>query len=138
MSDKIELSVRHKRFADGIMEGETYGSAYQAAGYACKNLEIATQAASRLSRNVKIQEYIRQKQEEERHLNQLRMARMAAKIVARFNKMADDPDVDNRTKYLIGKDILDRAGYKPKEEIELTGNIAINISIPKGVKDDEL
>jgi phage terminase small subunit len=122
----VTLNARQKKFAEEYwISGHGTQSAINA-GYSKKS---AHTQANLLLKNIKVQEKIKELENESRTLLQQQFARDA--IEARkimFNIMADDDAPDN-VRLSAAKDFLDRAGYKPTEDMNInaTGDMGIQI-----------
>jgi phage terminase small subunit len=92
------------------------------AGYSKATAEVQ---ASRLLRNVKIQEYIRNAQTDIKAL----FMQEAKKSLLTIMELRDDEKAPKNVRLKAAQDILDRAGYKPTEkltaEIQSTNNTTL-------------
>ena len=122
----MTLNQRQKKFAHEYWISGNGTQAAIKAGYSEKS---AHTQANILLKNIKIQEKIKEYEEESRTLLQQQFARDA--IEARkimFNIMQDD-DAPENVRLSAAKDFLDRAGYKPTEDMNVhsTGDMGIKI-----------
>ena len=90
------------------------------AGYSAKS---AASQASQLLKDIKVQEYLEQRKAEiSRELKQefIYDALEARKIM--YDIMNND-DAADRDRIAVARDFLDRAGFKPTDEVKLTGKL---------------
>lgn len=122
----MTLNARQKKFAEEYwVSGHGTQSAINA-GYSKKS---AHTQANLLLKNIKVQEKIKELENESRTLLQQQFARDA--IEARkimFNIMADD-DAPENVRLSAAKDFLDRAGYAPVDEHDITTNGGLDIKV---------
>lgn len=90
------------------------------AGYSAKSAEAQ---ASQILKNPKVQEYLKQRKSEiSQDLKQefIFDALEARRVMYAIMK---DPDAADRDKIAVAKDFLDRAGFKPVDEVSVSGNV---------------
>ena len=122
----MTLNARQRKFAQEYwVTGNGTQSAIKA-GYSEKTAHVQ---ASNLLKHPKIKILIKELEEESRALLQQQFARDA--IEARkimFNIMRDD-DAPENVRLSAAKDFLDRAGYKPTEDMNIhsTGDMGITV-----------
>ena len=122
----MTLNARQTKFAQ---EYWATGNGTQSAIKAGYSEKTAYSQANQLLKNVEIQKKIKELEEESRALLQQQFARDA--IEARkimFNIMQDD-DAPENVRLSAAKDFLDRAGYKPTEDMNIhsTGDMGITV-----------
>ena len=122
----MTLNARQTKFAQ---EYWATGNGTQSAIKAGYSEKTAYSQANQLLKNVEIQKKIKELEEESRALLQQQFARDA--IEARkimFNIMRDD-DAPENVRLSAAKDFLDRAGYKPTEDMNIhsTGDMGITV-----------
>ena len=91
-----------------------------AAGYSEKT---ASSQASMLLKHPDVSEYLRQRKSEMAQALRDEFIFDALEAKKAMYNIMTDPDADNRDKITIARDFLDRAGFKPGEEVKVTGNI---------------
>ena len=91
-----------------------------AAGY---SEQSAASQACQLLKNPEVAEYLKKRKAEiaQDLRDEFIFDALEAKK-AMYNILVD-PDADNRDKITIARDFLDRAGFKPGEEVKLSGSI---------------
>ena len=122
----MTLNARQTKFAQ---EYWATGNGTQSAIKAGYSEKTAYSQANQLLKNVEIQKKIKELEEESRALLQQQFSRDA--IEARkimFNIMQDD-DAPENVRLSAAKDFLDRAGYKPTEDMNIhsTGDMGITV-----------
>ena len=122
----MTLNARQTKFAQ---EYWVTGNGTQSAIKAGYSEKTAYSQANQLLKNVEIQKKIKELEEESRALLQQQFARDA--IEARkimFNIMQDD-DAPENVRLSAAKDFLDRAGYKPTDDMNIhsTGDMGITV-----------
>lgn len=91
-----------------------------AAGYSEKS---ASAQASQLLKNPEVAEYLRMRKGELAQSLRDEFIFDALEAKKAMYAIMTDPDADNRDKITIARDFLDRAGFKPGEEVKLSGSI---------------
>ena len=122
----MTLNARQRKFAQEYWATGNGTQSAIKAGYSQKTAHVQ---ASNLLKHPKIQELIKELEEESRALLQQQFARDA--IEARkimFNIMRDD-DAPENVRLSAAKDFLDRAGYKPTDDMNIhsTGDMGITV-----------
>ena len=122
----MTLNPRQTKFAQ---EYWATGNGTQSAIKAGYSEKTAYSQANQLLKNVEIQKKIKELEEESRALLQQQFSRDA--IEARkimFNIMQDD-DAPENVRLSAAKDFLDRAGYKPTDDMNIhsTGDMGITV-----------
>lgn len=117
----VDLTPKQKKFSDEYLDNGGNGTqAVKDAGYDVKNDNSAAVVGSSNLRKVKIQEYLEEQ------------ADGASSRVVELSKNAESEQV----KLSANKDILDRAGFKPTENIDIKSG-GEKISKPEWYKDFE-
>lgn len=91
-----------------------------AAGYSEKT---ASSQASMLLKHPDVSEYLKQRKAELAQALRDEFIFDALEAKKEMYNILTSPDADNRDKITIARDFLDRAGFKPGEEIKVSGNI---------------
>jgi len=91
-----------------------------AAGYSEKS---AAAQASQLLKNCEVAEYLKKRKAELAQDLRDEFIFDALEAKKEMYKIMTDPTADNRDKITIARDFLDRAGFKPGEEVKLSGSI---------------
>ncbi len=120
------LSPKHIKFLqEYFSNGYNAVEAYMKAGYKVKNRVIASKSASRLLKNVEIQEILDSNLDEARTILKSAAPRMAALLVG----TAESKEVKQGTRLAAAREALDRVGViRPSEaRVEPDFNIQINL-----------
>lgn len=91
-----------------------------AAGYSEKT---ASSQASMLLKHPDVSVYLKQRKAEMAQALRDEFIFDALEAKKEMYKIMTDPDADNRDKITIARDFLDRAGFKPGEEVKVSGSI---------------
>lgn len=91
-----------------------------AAGYSEKS---AAAQASQLLKNCEVAEYLKKRKAELAQDLRDEFIFDALEAKKAMYNILTSPDADNRDKITIARDFLDRAGFKPGEEVKVSGNI---------------
>lgn len=91
-----------------------------AAGYSEKS---ASAQASQLLKNSEVAEYLKKRKAELAQDLRDEFIFDALEAKKAMHDILIDPDADNRDKITIARDFLDRAGFKPGEEVKLSGSV---------------
>lgn len=91
-----------------------------AAGYSEKT---ASSQASMLLKHPDVSEYLKKRKNEMAQALRDEFIFDALEAKNAMYAIMVDPKADNRDKITIARDFLDRAGFKPGEEVKLSGNI---------------
>lgn len=90
------------------------------AGYSEKS---ASAQASQLLKNCEVAEYLKKRKAELAQDLRDEFIFDALEAKKAMYDIMVDPNADNRDKITIAKDFLDRAGFKPGEEVKLSGSV---------------
>ena len=116
------LTEQKKQFVEEYLKlkCKNQAKAAIAAGY---SEQSAASQACQLLKNPEVAEYLRMRKGElaQSLRDEFIFDALEAKK-AMYNIMVD-PDADNRDKITIARDFLDRAGFKPGEEVKLSGSV---------------
>ena len=127
LEEKVKrLSPKHIKFLQEYFNnGYNAIEAYTKAGYKVKNRVIASKSASRLLKNVEIQEILESNLDEARTILKSAAPRMAALLV----ETAESKRVKQGTRIAAAREALDRVGVirPPEARIEPDFNIQINL-----------
>lgn len=112
-----------------LKNGNNATHAAIAAGYSEKT---ASSQGSRLLKSVEVQQYLNKT---EQNLNRdLRMMFVedAVKAYRVLLEIMEKPDAMDKDRLVAARDLLDRAGYKPVDQIkaDVDGSFTLNIGIP--------
>lgn len=116
------INEQRKRFIEEYLKQRCKNAKLAAikAGYSPKSAESQ---ASQILKDVKVQEYLNQRRaqiaqeiREEFIFDALEARRIMFEIMT-------DPEASDRDKIMAAKDFLDRAGFKPPEKMELSGEV---------------
>lgn len=116
MNEELKLTPRQELFVEFYQQTGNATKAAEMAGYAGDQNTLSTIGYENLRKPNVIRALELKK-------NDLR-TRFEQESINAFNVMVsiiNDPRVSARTKLDACKDILDRAGYKPSDKVELTG-----------------
>lgn len=91
-----------------------------AAGY---SEQSAASQACQLLKNPEVAEYLKKRKAELAQDLRDEFIFDALEAKKEMYKIMTDPDADNRDKITIARDFLDRAGFKPGEEVKLSGSV---------------
>lgn len=91
-----------------------------AAGYSPQS---AASQACQLLKNPEVKEYLQKRRAEMAQALRDEFIFDALEAKKAMYKILVDPDADNRDKITIARDFLDRAGFKPGEEVKLSGSV---------------
>ena len=122
----MTLNPRQEKFAQEYWAtGHGTNSAIKA-GYSKKTAHVQ---ATQLLKNPKVQKKIKELEEESRALLQQQFARDAIEARKIMFKLMGDNDTPENVRLSAAKDFLDRAGYKPTEDMNInaTGDMGIQI-----------
>lgn len=124
-----DLSTQQILFATSYMK---HGNATQAAIEAGYSERTAKQQGSRLLTNVDIKKYV---EKQKANINRDLRTMFVDSAVDAYNVMLqimNDPLAPPKDRLVAARDLLDRAGYKPVDQIkaDVEGGFTINIGIP--------
>ena len=118
-----KLSVKHRKFVEGVLSGKTLVSAYREAGYEVNTDNAAYVNSSRLLRNAKVQAEIKERMDEQKTIDDIRLDRIRSEALIEVHKLIKSATNDDRTKVDMIKDVLDRTGMKVTDKIEHSGDV---------------
>ena len=122
----MTLNPRQEKFAQEYWTtGHGTNSAIKA-GYSKKTAHVQ---ATQLLKNPKVQKKIKELEEESRALLQQQFARDAIEARKIMFKLMENDDTPENVRLSAAKDFLDRAGYKPTEDMNINamGDMGIQI-----------
>ena len=122
----MALNARQTKFAQ---EYWATGNGTQSAIKAGYSEKTAYSQASQLLKNVEIQKKIKELEEESRALLQQQFSRDAIEARKIMFKLMENDDTPENVRLSAAKDFLDRAGYKPTEDMNINamGDMGIQI-----------
>ncbi len=121
------LNSQQKKFLKNYLEKSmSAGAAYEDA-YGCKSEWARTMASRLLSTNANIIAAVEEYGELEKRAASLTLMRKQNRAAQVLGEALDGDDVNAQIR--AAKDILDRTGHKPKEEIDLTSRTDMNIKL---------
>lgn len=90
------------------------------AGYSAKS---ASAQASQLLKNAEVAEYLKQRKDE--LAQELRQVFIFDALEAEkaMYEILTDPDAEDKDKISVAKDFLDRAGFKPSDNVNISGEL---------------
>ena len=91
-----------------------------AAGYSEKS---ASAQASQLLKNDEVSEYLEQRKNEIKHELQQEFIFDALEAKQVMYQILKDPDATHKDKITVARDFLDRAGFKPTDEVKVSGQL---------------
>jgi phage terminase small subunit len=120
-----EVTEQQKLFVDEYLRLRKK-NATQAAINAGYSLKSASSQASQLLKNPKVIKYL--KAREKAIIQELQEEFIFDALEARkvMYSIMKDPTAENRDKINVAKDFLDRAGFKPIDKVEHSGDMNIN------------
>ena len=116
------LTEQKKQFVEEYikLKCKNQAQAAIAAGYSPQS---AASQACQLLKNPEVAEYLKKRRSELAQALRDEFIFDALEAKKEMYKIMTDPDADNRDKITIARDFLDRAGFKPGEEVKLSGSI---------------
>lgn len=96
------------------------GQAAINAGYSPKS---AQSQASQILKDSEVSEYLSKRKREMSQELQQEFIFDALEARRVMYEIMTDPEADDRDKIAVAKDFLDRAGFKPTDEVKLSGNV---------------
>jgi len=120
------LNIKQLKFIDNLFVGMSQVKAYKEAGYKAEG-HSAESSASEILRNVEISAEIKRRLADIGNRNRIRLGRISETALAQLLKIIQDEEVEDRVKLDAVKDALDRAGLKPVDKREYTGEIGFNL-----------
>ena len=91
-----------------------------AAGYSKKS---ASAQASQLLKNNEVSEYLEQRKSEIAHALQQEFIFDALEARQIMHDIMNNPEAADRDRIAVARDFLDRAGFKPTDEIKVSGKL---------------
>ena len=125
--EKNELDIKQLKFIDNLFKGKSRGQAYMEAGYDVKNTDVGSAVASRLLKNVKVKEELEWQITEVNRINRVRLASMSEAALARLFNLVKGAGLEDRVNLDAVKDALDRAGLKPVEKYQYSGEMTYKL-----------
>lgn len=116
------LTEQKKQFVEEYLKLKCKNQA-QAAIAAGYSEQSAASQACQLLKNPEVAEYLKQRRSELAQALRDEFIFDALEAKKAMYDILVDPDADNRDKITIARDFLDRAGFKPGEEVKLSGSI---------------
>ena len=126
---EIKLSARHQKFVEAILAGKNHTDAYLAAGYKRRDRLKVGKAAYNLWKKVEIQNEIKRRKTILFEQYKEAMDAQVADAIEARGRLVNYPNFGSATQMKAIADVLDRAGFKPKEETDVGGTIKIDHSI---------
>lgn len=123
-----KTSVRHKKFVTGILGGLTLVSAYREAGYEAKTDAAAWSSASEIFRNPKVQAMIKEEMDKQYAIDMIRLDRIRSEALIEEHKLVREASNENKVQLDAIKDVLDRAGMKPIEKLQHSGEVKVTFA----------
>lgn len=116
------LTEQKKQFVEEYikLKCKNQAKAAIAAGY---SEQSAASQACQLLKNPEVAEYLKKRRSELAQALRDEFIFDALEAKKEMYKIMTDPDADNRDKITIARDFLDRAGFKPGEEIKVSGQL---------------
>lgn len=116
------LTEQRKMFVDEYIKNrcKNAGQAAIAAGYSAKT---AQSQASQILKDTEVVQYLKQRKDE---ISQgLRQEFVFDALEARkvMYDIMKNPEAEDRDRIAVAKDFLDRAGFKPTDELKLSGEV---------------
>lgn len=105
--------VRREKFIENYISGMTHGEAYMAAGYECKNKSVASAAATRLLKDVKIRAEIDKRMENMRESFDRRLSSIADVALKKLPELVKDSSREDSVKMQAINTALKYAGLEP-------------------------
>ncbi len=124
----MAMNPNRKKFIRGILSGKSRIDAYMEA-YGTENRDYASKAASRLlMKNDEVRAELRERLDTALDEAQQMLELEAIDSVKCIVKLRGRSDKDDNVKLRAAQDILDRAGLKPKEQVEHSGDMGVNVA----------
>ena len=120
--EQIMLTEQNVQFVEEYLKNKCKNAtkAAIAAGYSEKT---ASSQASMLLKHPDVSEYLKQRKAEMAQALRDEFIFDALEAKKAMYNILTSPDADNRDKITIARDFLDRAGFKPGEEVKLSGSV---------------
>lgn len=118
----IVLTEQRKLFVDEYIKlrCKNAGQAAVNAGYSAKS---AQSQASQILKDSEVVEYLSKRKSEKAKELQQEFVFDALEARQVMYQIMTDPEANDRDKIAVAKDFLDRAGFKPTDEVKLSGNV---------------
>lgn len=118
----IVLNEQRKLFVDEYIKlrCKNAGQAAINAGYSKKS---AQSQASQILKDSEVQEYLKQRKDEISQDLRQEFAFDALEARKVMYEIMSNPDAADRDRIAVAKDFLDRAGFKPVDELNLSGSV---------------
>lgn len=116
------LTEQKKQFVEEYLKLKCKNQA-QAAIAAGYSEQSAASQACQLLKNPEVADYLKQRRSELAQALRDEFIFDALEAKKAMYSIMIDPDADNRDKITIARDFLDRAGFKPGEEVKLSGSV---------------
>ena len=118
----IVLNTQRKLFVDEYIKLRCKNATQAAinAGYSQKS---AQSQASQILKDSNVQEYLKKRKDQISQELQQEFIFDALEARKVMYEIMNDPDADDRDKISVAKDFLDRAGFKPTDEVKLSGEL---------------
>ena len=116
------LTEQRKMFVDQYLK-QRCKNAGQAAIYAGYSEKTAQSQASQILKDTEVAEYLKQRKNE--ISQELRQEFIFDALEARktMYEIMVNPEAEDRDKIAVAKDFLDRAGFKPTDEVKVSGEV---------------
>lgn len=128
MPQSTKFNIRHLKFIEGVVEGLSLKQAYVDAGY--KDGSTVYSNAHMLSIEPKIAAEIERRRQLLHDQILRKLEKLAEKSVRVYDELLDSAK-ETKERVAIAKDILDRVGFKPREQVEVASDITIKHSYPE-------
>jgi len=122
---EVKLSIKHERFVNALLSGMSRSDAYLEAGYHPPSKNALWVGASRLYRNIKVQKELQRRRKEMEEEYRERMFDDVGEALDVRKLLLKSATREHSVRMAAVRDILDRAGFKPKEETDVGGTIKI-------------
>ena len=116
------LTEQKKQFVEEYIKLKCKNQAKAAIAAGYSETSAASQACQ-LLKNPEVAEYLKQRRAELAQALRDEFIFDALEAKKEMYKIMTDPESDNRDKITIARDFLDRAGFKPGEEVKVTGEL---------------
>lgn len=116
------LTEQKKQFVEEYLKLKCKNQAQAAIAAGYSETSAASQACQ-LLKNPEVAEYLKQRRSELAQALRDEFIFDALEAKKEMYRIMIDPEADNRDKITIARDFLDRAGFKPGEEVKVSGNI---------------
>ena len=131
------MNAKQAKFVEYFLLGNNQTDAYMLA-YGSKNKDYARKAGSRLMTNGDIRQAIDEALDSGVWLAGSILRREAPSAAETVCELKDMGNSQYNVRLQAAKDILDRVGLKPKDEVDHSGDVGFRVILPPGMKKDEL